>query len=210
MHKCTEETFLTDVSKHEITILKDDGIYRHLRFRTPTTNHQYFEIITWPGYLTFTGDMGCFVFARLKDMFEFFRHNSIEIEKLYINKGYWAEKLEAISRFGCDGHIKKFSMDLLKEKVEQIVQSWIEEDKLSKQNIKLLREEIKYMYQGLDDSDEFGARKAVYNFSYKLSHLLYEFENFWERDCSEYTYHYIWCCYAIAWAIKQYDLFKDI
>ena len=173
MHKCTEETFLTDVSKHEITILKDDGIYRHLRFRTPTTNHQYFEIITWPGYLTFTGDMGCFVFARLKDMFE-------------------------------------FSMDLLKEKVEQIVQSWIEEDKLSKQNIKLLREEIKYMYQGLDDSDEFGARKAVYNFSYKLSHLLYEFENFWERDCSEYTYHYIWCCYAIAWAIKQYDLFKDI
>ena len=28
-----------------------------------------FDIVTWPGYLCYSGDMGCFVFTRLPDMF---------------------------------------------------------------------------------------------------------------------------------------------
>lgn len=31
------------------------------------------------------------------------------------------------------------------------------------------------------------------------------FLDFWESDCTSYTYRYLWCCYAIVWAIQQYD-----
>jgi hypothetical protein len=36
----------------------------------------------------------------------------------------------------------------------------------------------------------------------------FEFSDFWEHDLTEYTYHYIWCCYAIAWGIAEYDKAK--
>jgi hypothetical protein len=38
----------------------------------------------------------------------------------------------------------------------------------------------------------------------------FSFRDSWEWDLKEYTYHYIWNCYAIAWAIKQYDNLKDV
>lgn len=54
-------------------MLHEDGIYRHIRFRQPGTMCMHFDLITWPGYLCYTGDMGTYVFTRLADMFEFFR-----------------------------------------------------------------------------------------------------------------------------------------
>jgi hypothetical protein len=32
-----------------------------------------FDVVTWPGHLSISGDMGCFVFTRVDDMFTFFR-----------------------------------------------------------------------------------------------------------------------------------------
>jgi hypothetical protein len=31
------------------------------------------------------------------------------------------------------------------------------------------------------------------------------FEDCWEWNCKEYTFHFIWNLYAIAWAIQKYD-----
>ena len=28
---------------------------------------------------------------------------------------------------------------------------------------------------------------------------------FMDHTCEEYTYHFVWCCYAIAWGISEYD-----
>lgn len=33
----------------------------------------------------------------------------------------------------------------------------------------------------------------------------FSFRDFWEVDNTDYTFHFIWCAYAIAWGIKQYD-----
>ncbi len=33
-----------------------------------------------------------------------------------------------------------------------------------------------------------------------------DFPDIWEFSMTDYTYHYIWCCEAIRWAIEQYDL----
>ena len=73
MKTCTEQIFLRDISMHQMSVLRDDGVNRHIRFKTPGTNSMYFDIITWPGFLCYTGDMGTYVFRRLEDMFQFFR-----------------------------------------------------------------------------------------------------------------------------------------
>ncbi|MFY3739344.1 hypothetical protein ACOS9E_25265, partial [Escherichia coli] len=54
----TSTRFLLDTAFHRLEIIRDDGFYRHLRMKQPGTSCYYFDIITWPGYLTVTGDMG--------------------------------------------------------------------------------------------------------------------------------------------------------
>ena len=72
-HICPEAIFLRDVAEHEMIVVRDDGVHRHIRFKKPGTSCMHFDLITWPGYLCYTGDMGTYVFSRLTDMFEFFR-----------------------------------------------------------------------------------------------------------------------------------------
>jgi hypothetical protein len=35
--------------------------------------------------------------------------------------------------------------------------------------------------------------------------LQFHFQDLWESNFERYTFHFIWCCYAIAWGIKTYD-----
>lgn len=67
------EQFKRDVQEHALTILRDDGLYRHLRFKRPGTMTCYFDLVTWPGHLAYVGDMGDYVFTRVEDMLTFFR-----------------------------------------------------------------------------------------------------------------------------------------
>ncbi|SQC93443.1 Uncharacterised protein [Cedecea neteri] len=88
--------FLRDVALHTLQIHRDDGLYRHLRFKRPGTNAYYFDIVTWPGYLTITGDMGTWTFSRVSDMFNFFMDSHFGHRASFvINPGYWSEKFEA-------------------------------------------------------------------------------------------------------------------
>lgn len=89
------EVFANDIREHELSVYRDDGLYRHLRFRRPNTSMYWFDIVTWPGYLAFVGDCGDFVFTRCRDMFEFFVDKSSTGSRGEINPGYWAEKLVA-------------------------------------------------------------------------------------------------------------------
>ena len=68
MTAATDDTvarFQHDIATHQVVILRDDGVYRHIRFKRPTTMCMHFDLVTWPGYLCYSGDMGCFVFSRL-------------------------------------------------------------------------------------------------------------------------------------------------
>ena len=95
------ERFARETAKHRMTVLHDDGLYRHLRFTEMhlcndaewrTTNGFYwFDLITWPGSLTINGDCGTYTFSRITDMFEFFRGYGI-------NPQYWAEKVQGETR----------------------------------------------------------------------------------------------------------------
>ena len=57
------ERFPRDTADHQLTVLHDDGLYRHLRFQAPGTSLYWFDLVTWPGHLSFTGEVDGYTFA---------------------------------------------------------------------------------------------------------------------------------------------------
>lgn len=87
--------FARETEHHEMAVLLDQGLYRHLRFMNPKYSFYWFELVTVPGALIFQGDGDAFVFRRVEDMLVFFRHGIHENGSRRINPGYWDEKLQA-------------------------------------------------------------------------------------------------------------------
>lgn len=188
----TEESFLKDVATHQMTVLLDNGIYRHVQFRRPDTYCMSFELVTWPGYLAYAGDMGEFVFSRLPDMFEFFRDK--REGALRINTSYWAEKCRAPC--GTEG-VKIYSADRFRE----IIKDWLDQREASA----VIREAVDDEVLPLADDGIYPAMRAAIDFVHEGEHV---FQDFYEVDPTEYTYRFVWCCYALAWGIRRYDASK--
>jgi hypothetical protein len=203
---CTEESFLKDISSHQMTVLLDNGLYRHIRFIRPNTSCMYFDLITAPGLLLYRGDMGCYEFERIPDMFDFFRSDreyyQKQGKKVPINIGYWAEKLQSVSTFG-EGY-REYSQELFNEEIEEWVQSFVEsnpevdEDKL--------RQEVDDEVLSMGEF-ECEARHAADDFRFNDREV---FSDFFEVRLTRPTYHYTWACYAISWGIEQYDKSKAV
>lgn len=184
-----KDRFLKDIVNHTMSIVRDDGVYRHLIFSNNGSSIYRFEIITWPGYLAYTGDMGAFVFTRVEDMFSFFRSSRKEI-----NPDYWSEKVVAENK--PDG-VEKFSIDDFRENVLGSTRSHLslEVDEVIPAEI---MEEIAPL---LESEDMIDAVCTIRDFrSDKI-----DFNDWWEFNNNRYTYSFLWCCYALVWAIDQYD-----
>jgi hypothetical protein len=92
-YKESAARFRSDTAHHQMTVLHDDGLYRHLRFSSNPRGYgeYWFDLITWPGCLTIRGDYGdAYTFTREPDMFPFFRAD----RRWGINPHYWAQKLD--------------------------------------------------------------------------------------------------------------------
>lgn len=194
----TKEQFLRDVQDHEIEVLKDEGLYRHLKFSKDGSFDRLFEVVTWPGYLSIVGDMGEFIFQRTEDMFSFFRDRSGE---LGVNLPYWSEKVVAESVFGAG--IKEFNVEEFKEAVLEEVLDYFNLE--TKEEI--CEETLDEIEGLLECEDEYQCVEAMRNF-YWIDHPNL-FVDFWENNLDRYTFHFAWCCYAVAWAVMQYDKRKE-
>lgn len=179
--------FRKDTSRHSMAVLKDDGVYRHLSFSDNGSSVFRFDLVTWPGYLCYCGDMGEFVFSRCDDMFAFFRRGDGGI-----NPGYWSEKVQASGRDG----VKAYSPN----KAKQVLVGWVED--LEDQG---LVESVRDDLFGAADDGEHSLRQAVEDFNDEHDS---PFMDFFEADLTDYSYRFLWCCYAIVWGIKQYDEYK--
>ncbi len=210
MSNPTEASFLHDVRDHAMTILRDDGMHRHIRFAKPGTSCMQFDLITWPGYLAYTGDMGCYVFSRLADMFEFFRSDREYAKRrgknLAINPSYWGEKLQATDKH--DG-FRKFSEEKFDAVIRERFVDWVRyhRDDTSKEERRELWESIESeVIQTDGDSGGYRKQIAAYDFYHQVnSKVTFEFTDFWETNVEEYSYRFMWCCYALSWGIEQYD-----
>jgi hypothetical protein len=199
MNHPTEEKFLNDVKNHTMKVLLDESGYRHLEFSDGTFN-QRFEIITSPNLLTYTGDMGTYVFQRTHDMFNFFRSQS---DSLIINSGYWAEKCIAE-----DSQIKmkEWDVDAFREQVKEFVWNHCESELGDQEHFELTEELIEEheLWGLMRAEDEWDCIAAYRDYSGYID-LSDFFDGF---SGMRKTYHYIWALYAIVWAIKQYDDLK--
>ena len=192
------EQFERDVAKHVMEVIRDDGVHRHIRFRRPGTMCMHFDLLTWPGYLCYTGDMGTYVFRRLTDMFEFFRRSDDD-RRYRIDLRYWAEKVEAAD--GCDG-VERFSADRFRADVKDYFECHTDDAEVwpAQRKADLWAEIESDVLSEMDDIGEHGAWSALFHFS----HDGFLFQD-WERQCREYTHRFQWCCHALAWAINVYD-----
>lgn len=197
----TRQHFLKDVEKHQMRVIRDEGIHRHLHFGVPGTSCMHFQIVTFPGYLVYTGDMGSFIFQRTEDMLCFFRTSPAREERPYINEGYWAEKLEAHDKHG--GH-EKYDADIFKRRVIKYFRDHCRDYSRSYEDRREMWEGIKSDVLCWADDGEVRACDALDEFD---SHGL-QFRDTFEWDFTEYTYRFVWACYAISWAVMQYDAAK--
>lgn len=190
---CSEARFLSDVGGHVMTTVREDGVSRHLRFSLPDSFQYRFDLITWPGHLCYTGDMGTYVFSRTKDMFEFFRANRQQprlSQQLFINPGYWAEKVLASDK---NGKIEEYDRDLAELRLREALRDR-RRDLTSEERAEIFDE----VMAAIDDGE------AVFKTA-----LMDHFSDCWEWNLNEYTYSFIWCCFAIAWGIQQYDARRE-
>ena len=203
MSDCNESSFLKDVAKHEMVIVRADGVNRHVRFAQPGTYNMHFDLITWRGYLCYTGDMGTYVFKRLDDMFHFFRTDREHLhlrdgKTLAINPSYWGEKLQAVD--SSDGY-RKWSKEKFESRIREAFEEWIAERE--QPDLDELR--AQFQDEVLDVLDHGGMENA---YSAALSFEVggqYPFQDWWEVNTDEYSYRFMWCCYALAWGVQKYD-----
>lgn len=190
--------FLEDISRHELTFLKEDGLHRHMRFQRPGSWCMHFDIITWPGYLCYTGDMGTFVFKRLDDMLQFFRRGK-DRPAFSIDYRYWAEKVESADK--CDG-IGAFDLDEFKANVRDYFEQNVDEDWPAERKAALWAEiESDVLYYS-DDGEPWAWVRL-----HEFAHDGFRFVDF-GRDCKAYSHSFLWCCHALEWAIATYDAAK--
>lgn len=223
--QCDVPRFQHDIATHVMQIIRDDGVYRHLRFKRPDTTCYYFDLITWPGHLCYTGDMGTYVFERLHDMFDFFRRRP---DHLYgIDFNYWAEKCTAGDKSSMGDGIREYSHEMFLQNVRQYVASHEEADRPDPEEdgaeqVRLHAEAYAELRAAVEDEvcscDDNGVRAydAANDFhhdgaawtAFASERHPFQFIDFWDHDNEVYTFRFLWCCYALSWAIHQYDLTK--
>jgi len=179
---------------HEMTVMHDDGLYRHLRFRSPDHSSYWFDLITVPGCLIFRGDGDSFVFSRTEDMFGFFRGSSHEDG---VNPTYWSEKLTTGGR----SSVMTYQDELFEQRVKEHVADAIRYGGAPRGIGKAVTEMLEW---GDWVGDEHGARAALDSFEFKG----WRFHDTWEWSFRSYNWWFLWACQAIVWGIKQYDAAK--
>lgn len=199
----TLEQFLKDVQDHQLTVNMENGVFRDITVKNPRSSDMHYNITTRSGYLIYTGDMGCFVFQRLHDMFNFFRD-----EKGYsINPYYWSEKVQGVEK---GEGIKQFSASKAEKRVKEHLDYYLNEldmvDPADRKMAEEAREAIDSLISEAHDHEvEFFS--TLRDWDEKDAGGL-SFDDWYEMDFTDYTSRYLWACYAIVHAIKLYDAHK--
>lgn len=181
------EMFHKDTTAHRLTVLLDDGPYRHLRWAKPGTGECAIEVTSIPGSLIVTGDMGSWTFHR---------HGSTDL----LTEGFftgnarfdrWASKLEAAdTRVG----LRDFSEETLRATVEEAIEEWSEGDAELRET---LHQET-YLIRSAESTEEALSSMVDFGFSG------YSFDEVRESDVTEYTFQFRWICLALGQVTAEY------
>lgn len=188
-------------ANHRLEVVRDDGLYRHLRMSAPGTGIWHWEITTWPGHLAVTGDIADgHVFARLDDMFEFFRVPASKADYFSdgapsIDFGYWHQKLVAQPKYG---PAKRFDSSVFEACVRQRLNEVRANEDLDDEEHQRL----------VTEAEVFGENEfEAYQWLAKESNG--PLEDMLEHDFSSFDPHFLYACWAIVATIEAYDQTKE-
>jgi len=179
-----------DLAEHTIVVKHSDGLYRHWRCQKPGTWNMGFDIITWPGSLCYTGDMGDYLFQRTPDMVSFMRGSCMSYS-------YAAEKCVAH-----DGRLKEFREELF----EVALLDRLKESEDNGGTFRVMRGERCVDESVADAIDDIRRAYSEYNTQNDAMKAMYE-SGLWDGadlpSCEDYTFHFLWCLHAIKWFTQQ-------
>lgn len=185
--------FQRDTASHEMTVLHDDGMYRHLRFAPKDSSLCWWDLITWPYNLIANGSHGSFHFCRFgpdtQDMLVLFRDSRAG---RYINPQYWEEKLRAGKAKGWSE--SKFRSFLVEEAAALEARYPGTVEAVGKQILNSDEHNTEY---------EETARWACAQFRH--GDVTLRFPDEWELSFEEFDWQYLWQCHAIVRGIHMYD-----
>lgn len=197
--------FLRDVRDHKMTIELDQGVHRCILFgRTRASSAYHFRLVTWPGHLSISGDMGDYTFSRLHDMFTFFRFAGPEYDKTdRINVGYWCEKLTSVCKYGGTEELDEAAYT---EAVRCCLNGHI--NGMSLHDAKRVVRDVRWdgLLEAPSSIPEAQDMVSAWRCPVTGNSLS---SNFWDYRITKASYHLVWCLRAIQWGIKQYDLVKE-
>lgn len=184
--------FESETTEHRMTVLHDDGVYRHLRFMKPGTGIWHWEIITWPGHLTVAGDIGDgWTFEREHDMLDFFGRNG---HQSGINPSYWSEKLPT--------HVRDAAKHFTAERFEAAVRAEIEDMDLdANQRAMLLTSLADEVFCGYDD---LAWSLAAIEGTWHAGGKVIQFEDMEHGEYSEWDHHFLLALFAIVFSVRKY------
>lgn len=204
--------FARETARHEMRVLHDDGVYRHLRFMPSSHSFYWFELITTPGQLVFSGDGESFTFRRVTDMFKFFRSGLMRDGSIEINPMYWSEKLTSDR-----DSVQKYQEDLFIKLVWEQANHLIEQEYVRPDQADRFRQAIKDdiveggLYTTADEAYRTVGEFEFYNdpskeFDYRHQADV-RFEEPWEwfNATKDFDWWFLWACHAIVWGIARYD-----
>jgi hypothetical protein len=200
--------FYSDISAHEMTVLHDDGLYRHLRFRRPDTGMYWFDIITWPGCLTLNGDMGSYTFRREPDMINDFFGSRVDD----INPGYWAEKVVSASLNDRGNGLTGWDPDRFTQCVTEAFWDYADTrgGPLTATADRLWSHIESDVLAYADDEHE--AMLAVRDFEFmapdERNRTEFVFTDSFEWATHDFNHRFLWNCFAVRWGVNRYQVLK--
>lgn len=187
-HVC--ERIANDLKDHVITLRHEAGMYRHWRCQKPGTWNMGFDIVTWPGSLCFTGDMGDYLFQRTEDMVAFMagacKSYSYAAEKCVAHDGRLKE--------WCEERFKEALAERIKDAEEDGGKFWIYRGgRRIELSVTEAIAEIQDAYSNYESKDD--AMKAMYE------------SGLWDElpNCEVYSFHFLWCLHAIKWFCEKLE-----
>ena len=188
----TYDRFRRDVADHQLTVVHDQGLYRHLRFRNPKSFMYWYDLVTFPGSLVIKGDMGTHIFTREEDMFGFFGTGDI-------NPSYWAEKTPD---WGRGPGIKEYRPTIFESTILSMSGDFVREHTVL--DTALFVSQINHGI--LEEKDDYHAAvRAASDFSWNGHEVFPEIHG---MDFTEYTEQFLWSCLAIPYGIRHYRATK--
>lgn len=191
---------VADTAGHELTVLHDDGLYRHLRFQRPGDSFYWYDLVTWPGVLCINGDCGTYTFSRIRDMLGFF-----ESDRGRINPHYWAQKL----RGPIDGtrSAEVYAPDILEDRLRAWARDFAngdydDEPMYPDLLIGALEREV-FARPFWSEFGTYDTEEQAHALLVELGEVLPVGET-WEWELRDWSWSFLWCCWAIVLGIEAY------